>query len=1122
MWTKELITDGEIDALQKAAFAACNDDTRYPLWRGSHNLGNGECYNLSRWLVERLGGYVGTASGHYVWLAPDDSMAIDLTGGHAGPWTYEANDGRYQRIATVDNARSQRFINRANRIFDSLDTLLRLSVDLGGDAFPAEEPQAADDSERFNVSGPDVGSYWHDEPTSPPTPEGVYQFIYANGQLDISPNHTHDELSSHAEINPAQYNGPFAAGHVAVTQGQATWEVQSNVNLHALLRIFKDATKDYGWRWGGLTDAEGQPITEDFAPKKAVRILHFALVADHLLLGRSSSADLVTRSDNPTGRILTGTLTLQGAKVRVHPVYLDALPHLFEWANDNELRLYGGNDNVIKTIPDLELHNVGDDTTDPYQNAADPVEPSPKDERLPSGLYRCPACEELFPNWHEYQKHRREQESWGDTDRERDYGFPEPDPGQFGDGAHFTEQRQEPGITTGSVLPARSWKEAARVDGFTSTPDSLYYVSYRQGSPVGYAAVSPEGDVYEVHSAVGPEIIQSLWSKLYSHFGSLQSTEPQPGWVQARDRLWRWSKDQAPADLLDSPMPFIYDVDKDKIYAGQPGSRTSDIPGRFTPGGIVEGMYEPGGKVVIRTMTSVPYTVRHMIELWYYTNPQLEVKSVHLKDDAGKDTRLASVGSQISLLAAMDPAIHLASWALQNVGGEVYVVGGAVRDVLMGNEPNDFDLMVTGITGFQVESALRQLPGSVAHEGRDFKVFHYRHKGNVVHVALPRKERSTGPGHEDFDVESDPSMKPEDDFYRRDFTVNAMGVNLRNAQLLDPFGGAADIASGTLRTLSASSFSDDPLRVVRGLVAVSRHGLDPDETTRVQMRENAHCLSNLAAERIRDELDKLMESGNPAKGIRLAHDTGVLQYMLPEVEAAFGYNQNNPHHELELGEHLVNVLGRICTRTEDPDLRLAALLHDIGKPASAWTDPETGKNHYYAHHVRDEEGKRTGEVLGANHEEMGAKLTHQLLTNLRYPNARIERITALVANHMYAGFTTPTGARRFLAKVGSHADDLFLLRWADSGGKNHHPDPSKADDPAWNPERNRRLVDHVRASGDAFTVKDLAIDGRDLIKDGMEPGPQMGQILSSLTEQVIEDPTLNDRDTLLRLANEHS
>lgn len=469
--------------------------------------------------------------------------------------------------------------------------------------------------------------------------------------------------------------------------------------------------------------------------------------------------------------------------------------------------------------------------------------------------------------------------------------------------------------------------------------------------------------------------------------------------------------------------------------------------------------------------------------------------------------RVDFIAETVADLVAADPAVSLAADALLAAGGGVYVVGGAVRDVALGKTPNDLDLMVTGLPEPEVERVLRALPGSLVYEGRDFRVFHYRHAASTVEVALPRTDHSTGDGHKDFESRADHTMAPADDFRRRDFTANAMGVRLPDGLFVDPFGGLDDIEAGTLRTLGPHSLIEDPLRIVRALVIKARHGLHPDATTKVQMAANAHRIPHLSAERIQIELDKIMAAADPGRAIRLAHATGVLRYVLPEVADTIGFDQNNPHHEYELGEHMIRVLERTVALTPNgdlrfADLRLAALLHDIGKPASAWTDPVTGSSHFYEHHADD------GTILGAAHETVGAEMTRARMNALRYPNGRVGRVAGLVQNHMFASFSTEAGARRFLARVDSLADDLLTLRDADSHGK-----PDAADN-----DRNRALVQRVRDKHQAFSLRDLAVNGRDLLDAGVEQGPAMGEALRALMAAVIEDDSLNERATLLALA----
>lgn len=1055
-WHRDSITDGELDALKEAANLAWSDDTRLERYASVSDPSFGQCYVTARWLVDRLGGKIGNAQGHFAWLSSDGRWAIDLTAGHNGTHLYGENNGYYTEYPLIDNERTKRFARRANLNFENLDVLLKVSLDYMGDAYPAEEPQATEDR-----------GYWHDEPAVDPA-QGEYKFVYGNGGLEVSPAHDHHELADHAGVS-GDHRGPVAVGWIVVADNRATWEVQTNISLKALERVFKDYCKNVGWQWGGMTNIEGEPISDEFAPSKT-SLLRFAYANDHLYLGKVSHSEIVIQSklEDPD----VGWIKIQDGCARVWPVYARAIESLYEWATDNDLILYSANDNVYRTIPDLESDNTGTNLGD---EPKDDIR-TPGNDRETSGLYRCPDCERLFPNWHEYSRHRKETEN---SLPEEHGGFPElnqdaPHPFQ----PHFTPQQPE-------IMPMASLSEAERAPGFEGgRPTDDYFVAYHSGSPVGYAKLR-NGKLADL-SAVQGSYERAIFSKVVKYTA------------------------KEPKDLLASPVPFIYDVFDDTITVGKPGQRTSEIPGKFTPGGIVEGTYHPGGKVAIRSMTNVPYTVRHMIQLWYYQHPELAVKSVSLQDDAGRETKLAAegVGGTVKALALADPAASQAITALQAVGGKVYVVGGAVRDAVAGRTPKDIDLMVTGLEPGRVEAALKHPRGArVDLTGKDFGVFRFRYMGNEVEVALPRRDRNTGDGHKDFEVQADHTMTPEEDLWRRDFTVNAMAVDLQNGKLIDPYGGQEDIQNNVLRSVRPESLSEDPLRIVRALVARGRHGFNPDDTTRYQMGQFAHSLDHLPAERIKEELDKLFKSDDPAAAIRLAHETGALKHILPEVDTCMGYDQNNPHHELELGNHLLSVLERTAQKSDDPDLRLAALLHDIGKPASAWVDPETGKNHYYLKKYED------GRTVGAMHEEVGADMAEKLMDRLRYPKDRTKRVSELVKHHMWKAFTTEKGARKFLNRVGDHADDLMTLRWADQGGKSEYPT-----DPTLNLDAQRSLLDRVHNEQQPTQQSQLAINGKDILGLGVPPGPQVGQILRQLTDAVIDDPRANQRDTLLNLA----
>lgn len=948
----------------------------------------------------------------------------------------------------------------------------------GGDANPGQEPQTAFD----NAEVPPDTDDWLNK-------AGVedYKFFYGNGQLHVGDD-DYDQLASFAGV-PGDHQGPMAVGRVHVDMGKAVFEVQANVDAQGLARILKDYCEQAGWRWGGMTDLQGEPIGtgSEFAPVKSY---YYAYDDGQLLLARSKSkisraAGCVHVAGNvayvhvarefqpdsyqkcPRCGFDTFHYVMPKPETGANPYWIceecghtgapqdvmelnrlwyeSAFEALSEWANDNGFTLMGGNDNVLKRHEDLEIDN---NYTPEWKNDDEhPLFTNEPDFREPEGRFRCPECSELFPSYRLYLQHRSDE-------TQRTEGDDWVDDGKF------------PELNMDATFPPN-----------TSEPLHFY-----------------EGHSVEAAGAANPQ----------------------------------------PKDVLPAPIPFLYDIQEDDIITGQPGQRTSDIPGKFTPGGLIEGTYEPGGKVLIRSMTNMPFTVRHMLELWYYQHPELEIKNVDLMDEEGKSTKLAAghdIGGYITSLVGSDPTAYHASRALMQGGGNVYVVGGAVRDALLGKEPKDVDLMVSGLPADQIQDILENLSGHLVKDkkdedealiGKDFGVFRYREHGNEIEIAMPRRERSTGLGHRDFDVQADHTMPVDEDLFRRDFTANAMAVDLANGQLIDPFHGLDDIRANRLRTLNTKSLADDPLRTVRALVAMSRHGLIPDRETEEQMAENAHMIQHLPPERVQAELDKLFKGDDPEGALRKAIDTGIMPHIFPEVDKAVGHSQNNPHHELELGDHLLNVMTRAKElKPDDPDFALAGLLHDIGKPDSHWTEcrdcghslhghhdvcPTCGSNNTSGHFYELEPG------IGKHHEDVGADQAHERMMALKYPKERADRVRDLIQHHMFNAFTTEKGARRFLNTVGDHADDLLDLRQADQGGKSVYPT-----DPSLSVDQHRELVQKVRDAGQATNKSQLAINGNDILQAGVPQGPQIGQVLQHLTEQVIENPQLNTREGLLGL-----
>lgn len=624
-----------------------------------------------------------------------------------------------------------------------------------------------------------------------------------------------------------------------------------------------------------------------------------------------------------------------------------------------------------------------------------------------------------------------------------------------------------------------------------------FYGAFYKGQQVGYGATK-EGEIVHV-SSMDPEVDHGL-EEFMQQYGN--------------SAIIATKKGKEPKDQLNAPIPFIYDVHKKHIQIGYEGEHCRDIQpyrGEFSPGGIVEGEYQPGGKMLIFPSNTALYTTRSIINTWTQQFPQMEVTGLELDTGDGKTHKVANQmdpGQYIRVLTSADPAAANAYEALKFAGGKVYVVGGAVRDVLRGDNPKDIDLMVAGIPAEEVENILSKLPGQVKLTGKTFGVYRYRTDGHEVEVALPRQDKYESAQRGKGIITVDHNLPLEKDLERRDFTVNSMAVDLDTGELIDPYGGQSDIENNKLRTTHPDSFREDPTRLVRALSAHSRFGLHPDKTTRNEMASSAHLLRGESPDTLNGQLDKLFGSSNPAAAIRLGHETGVLKHLFPEVDDNWDYDQNNPHHEHKLGEHLMQVLDHTSQLTTDPDVRMAAMLHDIGKPASEWRDPVTGHNHFYEKHLPG------GQVLGADHEKVGAKLADQLLSQrFNYPKARINRVTHLINHHMFPQFDSQKGARKFINRVGDqHADDLLHLREADMGGKGV---TTQGDTPVQN---MRTLVDEVRKGQQPTDLNNLAINGNDLLSLGMQPGPQVGQVLRNLLEHVMEVPTDNNHQALMQLA----
>jgi tRNA nucleotidyltransferase/poly(A) polymerase len=417
---------------------------------------------------------------------------------------------------------------------------------------------------------------------------------------------------------------------------------------------------------------------------------------------------------------------------------------------------------------------------------------------------------------------------------------------------------------------------------------------------------------------------------------------------------------------------------------------------------------------------------------------------------------------------------------LQDAGFDTWTVGGAVRDALAGRTPGDWDL-ATAARPRDVQRIFRRtVPVGVAHGtvgvlGKD---------GQMYEVTTFRRDVETDGRHAVVSF----SDSVEEDLQRRDFTINAVAWHPLTHELRDPHGGVPDLRDGVLRTVGdpRDRFREDRLRVLRALRFASRFGLRIDDATWAAARESAPHLPNLSAERVREELLKVFrEVERPSAALRLYEECGVLSALYPELQACVGVADG----EADVWTHLI--LTADALPRHHRHLRLAALLHDVGKP-------------------------RTAEDGYADHAAAGAATAFQLLRRLKFSNAETDRAVHLVAQHsaLPAPDAPEPELRRWVRRVGAgYVRDLLRLCVADVRARG----AGEGDPRLRRLLALRRRVGRMLASTPVLSIGDLAIGGAELRRLGIPAGPAMGEILRDLLERVTDDPSLNTPDALAEI-----
>jgi poly(A) polymerase len=435
-------------------------------------------------------------------------------------------------------------------------------------------------------------------------------------------------------------------------------------------------------------------------------------------------------------------------------------------------------------------------------------------------------------------------------------------------------------------------------------------------------------------------------------------------------------------------------------------------------------------------------------------------------------------------------------------GRRLYLVGGTVRDFLLGRElDQDVDL-TTDARPEETEALVRPLAESVWLQGKRFGTVGCTVAGRTLEITTHRAEAYRAD-----------SRKPEvrfadaveADLSRRDFTVNAMALSLsaqtttEGVALIDPFDGAADLAAGRLRTPldPETSFADDPLRMLRAARFIAGYGLRPDEDLVAAVRALHDRVDIVSAERIRDELDRLVEVEHAGAGLRFLVDTGLAAEFLPELPA-LALAEDPGHRHKDVLAHTIAVVERAPA---DRILRLAALFHDIGKPKTRSFEPG-------------------GKVTFHHHEVVGARMTRERMTALRYPADDIEQVSRLVELHLrFHGYDeseggwTDSAVRRYARDAGPLLDQLNRLTRADCTTRNRR----KAAELAARMDRLEARIEALRQSEELAALRP-DLDGNQVMQHlGVGPGPVVGEALAFLKELRIEEGPLGEEEARRRL-----
>ena len=420
---------------------------------------------------------------------------------------------------------------------------------------------------------------------------------------------------------------------------------------------------------------------------------------------------------------------------------------------------------------------------------------------------------------------------------------------------------------------------------------------------------------------------------------------------------------------------------------------------------------------------------------------------------------------------------------LEENGYEGYAVGGCVRDALLGRVPQDWDI-TTNAKPLQVKALFRRtIDTGLQHGTVTIMLDHTGYEVTTYRIDVEYED-----GRHPKEVSFTGSLT--DDLMRRDFTINAMAYN-ETEGLVDLFGGREDLEKGVIRCVGEPTerFTEDALRMMRAIRFSAQLGFDIETHTLDAIRALSDTIQRISAERIQTELLKTLASVHP-DDVRLFYETGLSAYFLPELDRMMETGQNNPHHCYSVGEHTLHSLLEVpCEKV----LRLAMLLHDVAKPFCKTTD-EAGIDHFHGHPAQ------------------GAEMARKILRRLKMDNETTARVTQLIRWHDDNPPLTERNVRRAICRIGeAQYPDIFAVKRADIRAQSDYKKEEKL-----------RYVDDYEAvyrqileKKQCLSIKDLAVDGSDLLAAGVPQGRAVGEKLHALLELVLEDPECNTREYLL-------